>query len=620
MYYKYIQLLFVLFFLCCSQKIVAQQNTFLDSVEVYLNSLPEKEHLIKLIEIPYDKIVANTSKSSKLFSEGLQLAKKNGYTEAVADIYNKLALINGFLGNNDKRLDYNIKAIHIYEQLNNKSKAGSTYADLGFSMKNRAIEKAKHYMRIGIHLLIEDNNYQALNSVYDNYGVIQEISGNLDSAIYYYHRALELKVDQNDSIGIPFALGHLSGVYLIKKDFVKSKNYLDKAYQIRKIRNDIYGTAECLVLYGDFYFAQENYNEALVWFNQGYESGVNNKFIHLAQYAAEYAALCYEKKRDFIHTVKFLKIQQELKDSMLNETTNNQIAELEIKYETEKKEKEIAEQNVQISKEQIKVKQRNYILIGLVLIVIFILILGRYIYKQEKQKQLQLIEENRLKDQLTQVTLQNEIHEERLRISRDLHDNIGSQLTFIISSVDNLSFLSKSADEKFKLKLTQVSNFTRTTISQLRDTVWAMNKDEISMENMKIRLLHYLEQAKLAQENVQFIFNINSTNNVMFNSAQGIHVYRIIQEAINNAVKYAAASIVSVLISEINDNYIITITDDGIGFNMNKINIGNGLESMRNRAVAIHGRLEINSILERGTEIKLILHKKNIATIKSNDV
>lgn len=264
MYFKHLRLFFILLFFNGLQITVAQNNNYIDSIEVYLKTIPEKDYLIKLVEIPYDKIVANTSKSEKLFIEGLQLAKKNHNKEIEAGIYSQLATINGFLGNYDKQLEYNINAIHIYEELENKSKAGVTYANLGFSMKDRFIEKSKFYMRKGIQLLVDDKNYQLLNSVYDNYGIVQEISGNVDSAIYFYNKALDLKRNQHDSIGIPFALGHLSGAYLVKKDYITSKIYLDESYAIRNRRNDTYGVAECLVLYGDFYYAQNNYQEAAV--------------------------------------------------------------------------------------------------------------------------------------------------------------------------------------------------------------------------------------------------------------------------------------------------------------------------------------------------------------------
>jgi signal transduction histidine kinase len=584
---------------------VATSQSYVDSIATSIKNYSPKKQIETVLAIPYDKVVANTPVAEKLYLNTLKQAITLKNKEAEAGIYNQLALINGFLGNYDKRLDYNLKAIKIYEATNNKSKEGITYAELGFAMKRRDIDKAIVYMQKGIHLLVEINDEVALNSVFDNYGIVQEFAGNVDSAIYYYNKALDLKRNQNDSIGIPFALGHLSGAYLVKKDYNKSKEYLDESYAIRKKRNDTYGIAECLVLYADFYYAQENYEEALKWFTECYSRAIENKYIHLGQYAAEYAAICYEKIGDNLNTVKFLKIQQALKDSLLNESTNNAIAKLEVQFDTEKKEKEIAEQKAEISAQELKVKQRNYMMLVLGLIALLILVVATFIYKQQKQKQQRLIEENRLKDQLAQVKLQSKLHEERLKISRDLHDNIGAQLTFIISSVDNMKHLFKSADEKLTEKLTDVANFSRTTITQLRDTIWALNKDEISFEDLKSRLYKYIENANLAQEQTKFNFNVELSHNFHLNSIQGVSIYRVVQEAINNAMKYAAATNVSLLITEKNDFLVLSIKDDGIGFNIAEIQLGNGLENMKNRASAIHANFSINSTPKEGTEIIL---------------
>lgn len=596
--------LILLFFIVISCQLFSQSN-YIDSLGQSIVNLSNEEQIKTILAIPYDKIIANTTKAEELFLSALTHAKKLNHQEYVADISNQLALVYAFLGKHDKRLNYNLEAIKIYETIGNKSKAGETFGTLGFSMYHRDIEKAKLYMQKGIILLIEENNLIALNSIYDNYGIVQEMAGNVDSAIYYYNLALDLKRNQNDSIGIPFALGHLSGAYLIKKDFKKAKEYLDESYFIRKNRKDIYGIVECLALYGDFYFAQENYKEALTWFIKSYDSGIENKYIHLAQYAAKFSATCYEKLGDVTNTVKFLKIQQNLKDSLLNENTNQAIAKLEVQFETEKKEKQLAEQEVIITKEQLRVKQRNYTLIGLALVLGFLLILGRYIYLQQQFKQQKLIEENRLKDKLAKITLQNELHEERSRISRDLHDNIGSQLTFIISSVDNLNYLAKTTDNKLKEKLNGISNFSRTTITQLRDTIWALNKDEISFDDLKSRLFNYIESAKIAKENIAFNFETDVQNNILFNAIQGVNIYRIVQEAINNSLKYSAAANINVSLKETNGVINLIIHDDGIGFNINEVSLGNGLENMKNRAATIHAQFQFNSTPEKGTTIML---------------
>ncbi|MCB9363852.1 MAG: tetratricopeptide repeat protein [Flavobacteriales bacterium] len=457
---------------------VANAQNYVDSIASSIQNYSPKKQVEILLAIPYDKVVANTPVAEQLYLNTLKHAVALNNKIAEADIYNQLAMINGFLGNYDKRLDYNLKAIKIYEATSNKSKAGITYAELGFAMKRRDIYRAIVYMQKGVHLLKEINDEVALNSVYDNYGIVQEIAGNVDSAIYYYNKALDLKRNQNDSIGIPFALGHLSGAYLVKKDYKKSKEYLDESYAIRKKRNDTYGIAECLVLYADFYYAQENYKEAVEWFIECYDKAIDNKYIHLGQYAAEYAAICYSKLNNYEMALVYQKNQRSLKDSLLNESTNKTIAEIETQFETEKKETQIIEQDVLIAKKELEIKQRSYFMYALIVIGLLLFVIGFFIIKQVKFKQQKLIAANRLKDEIAKAKTKEKLNQERLRISHDLHDNIGAQLTFIISSIDNMSYFLKDTNNELKTKLQELNEFSRSAIAELRVTINKLNKSK----------------------------------------------------------------------------------------------------------------------------------------------
>lgn len=585
------------------------QVNYLDSLAKEMEKLSLGDQISTALNIPYDKIIANTDAAETLY---LKLTDKKAAIapKDLAEIYGKLALVNSYLGNYDKRMEYSLKAIKIYEEIGDEVLLGNAYGGLGYSLRTRDLDKALLYMRKAIHLLEKNQDSVGLNPTYDNYGVLMENAGKVDSAIYYYHLALGIKRAQKDSIGIPFALGHLAGAHAVKKEFEKSKAFLDEAYHIRTKRNDVYGIAETSVQYADFYFSQGKYAEAAPWYKKSYEQAIANNYVHLAQYASSLLSECLEKTNQPNEAIKYLKISHDLKDSLLNEKSNKAMAQLEIQYETEKKEKLLAEQEVMLTKEQLRVKQRNYTLLGLGLVLIFILVLSYYIYKQQKFKQQKLIEENRLKDELAKITLQNQLHQERTRISRDLHDNIGSQLTFIISSVDNMGYLFKTADEKLRERLTGIADFSRTTITQLRDTIWALNKDEISFDDLKSRLFNYIENAKIVKENITFNFEVNVNQKISFNAIEGVNIFRIVQEAINNSLKYSAATKIEVLLYEENGKLCLSVEDDGIGFNVEKVNLGNGLENMKNRASSINADFILDSTPDKGTKIILKMTAK----------
>jgi signal transduction histidine kinase len=158
-------------------------------------------------------------------------------------------------------------------------------------------------------------------------------------------------------------------------------------------------------------------------------------------------------------------------------------------------------------------------------------------------------------------------------------------------------------------KLSEINNFAGITISELRDTIWAMNKNEISYEDFQGRVLSVIEKAKLTSENLHFSFNSSIKSPIYFSSAKGINLFRIIQEAINNAVKYAKASEISVSVTETEKNLIIKISDNGTGFDLNTVKLGNGLENMQIRSEEINGKINIYSKIESGTQIEIVCDK-----------
>jgi hypothetical protein len=154
-------------------------------------------------------------------------------------------------------------------------------------------------------------------------------------------------------------------------------------------------------------------------------------------------------------------------------------------------------------------------------------------------------------------------------------------------------------------RLSKIGDFTKDTISELRDTIWAMNKEAISFEDLLGRISNFVNQAKIASEkiNIELINSLNENFKKEFTSKEGIYTYRIIQEAINNAVKYAEPENVKVFLMSNQTDFQVVIEDDGNGFNTEEVVFGNGLLNMQKRAEEINGRCEIDSILHKGTKI-----------------
>ena len=391
-------------------------------------------------------------------------------------------------------------------------------------------------------------------------------------------------------------------IYIKQKKFNNSKKLLDRALLIRIKINDQIGIAENNYYLGDLNFNQNKVTEALPFHQKSLEIALKNNYLDLVKNCYLIISKCQEKTGNTTNALINYKKFSQFNDSLINKETNSKIAELEIKFDTAKKEKQIIAQQAQS-------KQKNIYLVGLGVLTLLIAAIGYLIYKQQKQKNQQQSQEFALKSAIEKIESQNKLQEQRLSISRDLHDNIGSQLTFIISSVDNVKYGFDIQNEKLDNKLTNISSFAKDTILELRDTIWAMNSNEISYEDLEIRINNFIEKAKLAQENISFSFAIDeSLITKKLTSVEGMNVYRTIQEAINNSLKYAQANVISVNIKPLANQVAISIKDNGKGFELEAIEKGNGLNNMKKRIQEIGGIFDLISSND-GTKIDILINQ-----------
>lgn len=603
----------ILIFICASFFTLGQSN-YIKKYRESIAQLSNSEKVDSIIALPFEIMNSETVKAIELYKDGLIIAKSLRDNNRIGELHNLLGLAYYYKGDYEASVQSVLDAISFFEKIGDNEKIGAAYATLGHQMKRRNLPKAFEYMRKGIKILETIENKLPLNAAYNNFGVLYVMNKDIDSALYFYYKGLDIVKNVNDSLAIPYSLNNIGEAHMKLGDIKKAKPFYDEAFKIRQLRNDRNGLAENYGLYGDYYFKQNQFEKAIENYLNSLAISEEINYTWLAQMNAEQLAIAYEKIGDYKKSLIYQKKYQAFKDQLLNEQSNKTIAQLEVQFDTEKKEKEIAQQNELINTHLAEVKQRNAILIGLSIAFVLLIVLAVLIYRQQCYKQERLREENRLKDTIAEEQTKNKLHEERLRISRDLHDNIGSQLTFLTSSMDNMKFISK--EEKVTNKLTDLTAFTRSTIAQLRDTIWAMNKGNITIEDLQGRLLNYIEEAKNVVDDVTFEFKKASfLDDLTFSATQGVNLFRIVQESINNSLKYALPSKVTVDVSSTTNEVVFTISDDGLGFHQDEIVYGNGLKNMELRAKEIGALFNLTSTKEFGTTISVHIEKDKLNAV-----
>lgn len=134
-----------------------------------------------------------------------------------------------------------------------------------------------------------------------------------------------------------------------------------------------------------------------------------------------------------------------------------------------------------------------------------------------------------------------------------------------------------------------------------------MNKENISFTDLKIRINNFIDSAKLATKGIGFNFEIDPKidEEYSFSALEGINIYRVIQESINNSIKHAKPTEISIKFIKSGERFIIEVCDNGIGLDENNIKLGNGLHNMHKRIAELGGELTITNNGEKGTRLKI---------------
>ena len=594
----------------------------LDSSEVYFNKakniIDKVDYYNALASYYGDRGILDYYKgdfqaAGDRFEKALDLAIKENNIQDIIRYSNNTALVLSKTGKNDKALDIYFKALKSAEKENDSVHIGMLFNNIAniYEDMNES-QKALSLYSKSLKIKKKHSSFIDVINAYFNVANLQLTLGEKtnDSILIIkseknYDTVLNISIEKKYGNGKFVGWEGLGKIALHYKDYKKSRDYFNRILnEVKSSPNKPYENMAILSL-AHIEVQEKNYNQAEKHLISVEEFVLKSGSIVQKKQLYNNYHLVYKNKGQYKKAYEYLFKLKEIEDSLTSNEVKDKISNYEVKYETAKKEKEIAVQKEQLLEQELAIKNRNLyaILLGAALLILAIIFFAIYKRNQFKRKQLQ--KEIDLKDALATIKTQNRLQEQRLRISRDLHDNIGSQLTFIISSVDNLKYISKDANQKLKEKLSTISSFTGDTIHQLRDTIWAMNKSEITVEDLHSRVLSFIEKAKVAVSETDFEIIYDIDKNTSFSSIVGMNIFRVIQEAINNAIKYAEAQKIEVQLSKSKEKFIISIIDNGKGFNINSVELGNGLSNMEKRMSEINGKVSINSRIDKGTEIKL---------------
>lgn len=474
------------------------------------------------------------------------------------------------------------------------------YVNLGSSLYGlENFEKALFYHNKSLKLcekLKKEPFYEPFKAQsYNNIGLVYLKQKKYKEAEQSFRKGLAVEQIENKHTLIYASLLDNLGYTLLKLSNDLSFDYLNKSLQIRDSLKNTSGIIKSKIHLSEYFLNRNKKGIAYDFNKEAYDLAKESKFhedvlttLHLfnkinpenaLKYSSEYIAL----------TDSLYKTERE---------TRNKLARIE--FETD----EIIQEKEFLS------EQRKIILLISIIVISFSIFLYIILFQRSKQKELVFEQEQKSANEeiyKLMINQQNKIEEvknaEKNRIAKELHDGIMNKLT---STRLNLFILSKRRDDETITKCVNYINDIQNIEKEIRSLAHELNNDIFTQKNSFKNILKELidDQNKLFPS--KCVFQIGKRikwDNV--DASVKMNLFRIIQEALNNCNKYSEAKNIDINIYKDDSDplIILSIEDNGIGFDLEKKKNGIGMKNMTERANSIGGKFKVFSELNMGTSI-----------------
>ncbi|MBX2962385.1 MAG: tetratricopeptide repeat protein [Cyclobacteriaceae bacterium] len=619
----------------------AQTPAHIDSLLHVLESTDNDSLKVRAInQAAFYFLFNNPEKARMLLQEGKKYASANRLPYSYNQLLNTTGLYFHVLQVNDSAKFYLETALQHSRENNWPDQEEKSLNNLGMSNLNSGkFSVALEYFSAGYGLIKtnQPENFAGIGKYLSNIGLVYQELKQFNTAIDYHKQALELREKYSNANDQAISNANLGVCYKSLNITDKAIEHYSKAIELAKVANSMrmyYALHDNL---GNLYLDKKDYIRALPLLLTALSapeslgknpksdlsvlSNLTNIYVHLNQpqlalvYAKKGLAILDEHPELERYAPTLLKssaqahymLQQPqegqklferydaIRDSVFSQQNANAIAELQVKYETEKKEQQIVVQQAQLEEQQ-AINQRNlFLAISLLLLLVFSVILIVFIVSRNKRKAQLMHQDQQLLVKQTQINAALASQEaERKRVARDLHDGFGQLISALRLHLDQLLDQGKDYGARDRI---------------FEKTEHVIEEMHTELRNIAFNLMPaILIQSGLPAALKELAARLSSTGNLQvtatdfglngrLNELQEINLYRITQEWINNILKYNSPTKINIQLVQHEHSLTYTIEDDGKGFDREALekSTGNGWRNIQTRLNLISGKLDLDT-------------------------
>lgn len=579
--------------------------------------------------------------SSMLFArQALVESTPLNNTAAIAASYNSIASAFEAIGLLDSALAYHLKSLDLKLQNADSIAIGNTYNNLGivYDELGQFEKSLQYYYEALKYYESSARDPYKIAMVLGNIGIVLKKQKRYQKVLEYYQRALAIYQEAGSDFGIAVTTGNIGSLFIQLKRFEDAIQYSERSMEGYKklgylryvpynlhnmaLANDSmskYSTAETLYQQSIALHRvhENNYELANVYVHLAYNQFHQNAFqsciasadsalvyagrsgspefeVQAMKIAAESHAALGQYDRAF-GQLRSYSIGQ---DSLFEKDKTRAILELETQYETAQKEQQIALQEAIIQAKDLIIERDRLMRYGLAAVLVLVLGVALLLWRKEKWKREKLAEEAKAikeRDQMTAVISSQE--NERKRFAADMHDGFGQLISILkinLSSLDKAGEGIKGAQSRQALYESSVK-IINDMYDELRNVCFNIMPQTLVKRGLPAALKEFADRLNVTGRirTEVLIYDMDER----LEDLQEISVYRITQEVVNNILKYAEASQITIQLTKDDEEVTLMIEDDGKGFDpvVMQTGAGNGWKNIQTRTNFINGQFEYDS-------------------------
>lgn len=589
---------------------------------------------------------SDESLANQYINQAKNFAAKTDFTKGYAQaLYNK-GVFEGEHGNFDSSDFYLNLAIVQYKKINNLSGIASCKMAFGFNMYDKAdfrraleyfLESAKAKETIGDlkglaganiwignvynnglfkpkmalpyyekALLLQQklNDEKGMGYTYNNIGNVYYFLQQYPDALKNHLKSAEIKEKYNDQKGLGSSYDNIGNIYFDTQNYLKAEQYYQKALLIRETFGDKKGITTSYVNIGNLYLKQKKYKNAISSHSKALEYAQNIDNKEAMRESSNSLAACYEAIGDYKKAFEYHKYSSRINDSIINNDFTQQISEMQTKYDVEKKDLEISNQKTEL---ELKDKQnlvKNIIIISIASLLILLTIVTVLIFRKKKIEQQAKLDAAlaHQKEERNKAVIEAE-EKERKRIAQDLHDGVGQLLSAAKLNLSHLETQLHLKNEEELSAMQNAINLVDDSVKEVRNVSHSMMPNTLIKLGLVSAIREFISKLGNAPH-LKIDLEIVGLNNRLDSNVETI-LYRVIQEIVNNIIKHAKASQISMQLVKHESELNIMIEDNGVGFDTTLIESfdGIGLKGIQSRIDFLNGTVHFDSTLGKGTTV-----------------